>query len=212
MNRSFLRASLGAITSSIRKAPSASPVGTSPAILAGRSSTSNRSIRLIPLWPPIRRRQLASTPQPSGVTIPIPVTTTRLDDILSLRAFFASGARREARSAMLFDVVDGVLDGQDLFGGLVRNLAAELLLERHHQLNRVQAVGPEVVDEAGALGHLALVDAEVLDDDLLDALGSVAHGGFLIYWPGSNVLVLATVTRCVTVALRNTVTLRLPRR
>jgi hypothetical protein len=33
----------------------------------------------------------------------------------------------------------------------------------------------------------------MLDDDLLDALCSIAHRGFLIYWPGSHVVVSATV-------------------
>ena len=46
---------------------------------------------------------------------------------------------------------------------------AEFLLERHHQLDRVEAVGAQVVDEAGLLGDL-LLGAKVLDDDLLDAL------------------------------------------
>ena len=77
MKGSFLRTSLGSSTSSARKAPSPS-VGTWPAILAGRSSTSNLVIRRMPLSPPIRRRQTRSTPQPSGVTRPRPVTTTRL--------------------------------------------------------------------------------------------------------------------------------------
>jgi hypothetical protein len=78
---------------------------------------------------------------------------------------------------VLLDVVDGVLDGQDLLGGLVGNLAAELLLERHDQLDRVQAVGAQIIDEAGILGYLALVDAKMLDDDLLNP-------GDSSYWPG----------------------------
>ena len=47
---------------------------------------------------------------------------------------------------------------------------AELLLERHHQLDRVEAVGAQVVDEARVLGDLRLVHAEMLDHDLLDPL------------------------------------------
>ena len=58
------------------KAPSPS-AGTWPAILAGRSSTSKRSIGRMPDWPAISRRHMTSTPQPSGVTRPRPVTTTR---------------------------------------------------------------------------------------------------------------------------------------
>src|ERR671919_2786904 len=213
MNRSFLRASFGAIASSMRNAPSSSPLGTSPATFAGRSSTSNLVIRRMPLSPSIRRRQLTSTPWPSGVTMPRPVTTTRLWDIgRGSLPNEAAGRGRKAGSAMLLDVVDGVLDRQDLLGSLVRDLAAELLLERHDQLNRVQAVGAQIIDEAGILGHLALVDAKMLDDDLLDPLRSIAHRGFLIYWPGSNFSFWRPSAHSATAALRNTVTLRLTRR
>jgi hypothetical protein len=38
------------------------------------------------------------------------------------------------------------------------------------------AVRAEIVDEAGAVDHLVLLYAEVLDDDLLNAVGDVAHG------------------------------------
>src|SRR5207237_7824258 len=81
----------------------------------------------------------------------------------------------DARSHMRLDEADRVLDGNDLLGGVVRDLAAELLLEGHHQLDGVEAVGPQIVDETGVLGHLGLVDAEMLDDDLLDPIGDIAH-------------------------------------
>ncbi len=55
------------------------------------------------------------------------------------------------------------------------NFAPELLLERHDQLDGVEAVGAQIVDKAGIFGHLGFVDAEMLDDDLLDPLGDVAH-------------------------------------
>jgi hypothetical protein len=58
--------------------PEPSPTGITPAILQEMSDTSNVSITLMPLSLAVRRAQLASTPQPSGVTIPMPVTTTRL--------------------------------------------------------------------------------------------------------------------------------------
>src|SRR5436305_3378562 len=59
------------------------------AILDGRSETSKLSIFRAPLSPASKRRQLASGPQPSGVTIPIPVTTTRL-----MSGLFGRGDRR----------------------------------------------------------------------------------------------------------------------
>src|SRR5215470_11924504 len=48
------------------------------AIRAGRSDTSKVSTLRAPLSPASNRFQVTSTPQPSGVTIPKPVTTTRL--------------------------------------------------------------------------------------------------------------------------------------
>src|SRR6266496_2466497 len=79
---------------------------------------------------------------------------------------------------MGLDKADRILDGHDLLGRVIGNFAAEFLLEGHHQLDRVEAVRPEIVDKAGILGHLGLVDAEMLDDDLLDPLGDVAHSIF----------------------------------
>src|SRR5262245_55199360 len=48
------------------------------AIRAGRSDTSKVSTLRAPLSPASNRFHVTSTPQPSGVTIPKPVTTTRL--------------------------------------------------------------------------------------------------------------------------------------
>src|SRR6185295_10138933 len=76
---------------------------------------------------------------------------------------------------VLVDIVDRVLDGRDLLGGVVRDLDPELLLERHDQLDDVETVGAEIVDEARFLGDLVRFDAQMLDDDLLNAVGSLAH-------------------------------------
>src|SRR5438874_9382176 len=83
-----------------------------------------------------------------------------------------------ARSAVRLYEADRILDGHDLLGRVVRDLAAEFLFKGHHQFDGVKAIGPEIVDEAGILGHLDFVDAEMLDDDLLDPLGDVAHSIF----------------------------------
>ena len=76
---------------------------------------------------------------------------------------------------MLVDVVDGVLDGPDLLGVLVGDLGPELLLEAHDELDEVQGVGVEVVDERGLGLDLLLVDAELLDDDLLQPIVRAGH-------------------------------------
>src|SRR5690606_40945370 len=80
------------------------------------------------------------------------------------------------RGRVLADEINRILDGNDLLGRIVRDLDPELLLERHHQLDGVEAVGAQIVDEAGPLGDLGLVDPEMLDDNLLNTLGNVAHG------------------------------------
>src|SRR4051794_637881 len=70
----------------------------------------------------------------------------------------------------LVDVVDRVLDGADLLGVLVRDLRPELLLEAHDQLDEVQRVGVQIVDEGGFGLDLVLVDAQLLDHELLQPL------------------------------------------
>ena len=52
------------------------------------------------------------------------------------------------------DVGDGLAAGQDLVGLAVGDLNRKLLLQRHHQLHRVQAVQAQVLLEGGAGAHL----------------------------------------------------------
>src|SRR6266498_5155685 len=106
----------------------------------------------------MRAVQNSSAVFPMGVTAPTPVMTTRPG--LSTRV-------TRPRLLVLFDVGDGVPDGDDLLGILVGNLEIELLLERHHQLDGVEGIGPEVLDELGVRGDLVLFDPELLADDLL---------------------------------------------
>src|SRR5580765_2722027 len=86
--------------------------------------------------------------------------------------------RAKTRSAMGLDEADRVLDGHDLLGRIIRDFAPEFLFEGHHQLDGIKAVGPQIVDKAGILGHLGFIDAEMLNDDLLDPLGDVTHSIF----------------------------------
>src|ERR1700676_594865 len=185
MNSSILRWSLcGTHSSALKRPDEVSPRGTRPAIFAGRSDTSKAWMAPMPDWLASRRRHVTSTPQPSGVTIPIPVMTTRL---IPIEIQPADGARDgvaalAASSAMRLDERDRVLDRHDLLRGVVRDLAAKLLLEGHDELDGVEAVGPEVVDEAGVLGHLGFVDPQVLDDDFLNPIGDIAHNVYLDSW------------------------------
>jgi hypothetical protein len=64
---------------------------------------------------------------------------------------------------------------RDLLRVLVRDLDPELLLQRHHQLHRVQAVRAQVIHEGGVGSDEVLLDSELVHDDLLDAIGNRLH-------------------------------------
>src|SRR5262245_28038603 len=185
MKSSTLRCSLGSIQSSAVKLPSANePCGTKQPIWQARSSTSNSSMRRAPLLPASSRDQLASTPQPSGVTRPSPVMTTRCNisdpepsyvrdgwrlshapfprgTKLTRAADKSAASEASGRARVFLEEFDGIADGLDLLGGIIGNLAAELLLESHHEFDRVQAVSAEIVDEACVVGHLVGLHSKV---------------------------------------------------
>src|SRR6185437_15081874 len=187
MNVSIRRWSLAGTQSSALYLPEAvSPIGTCPAMRDGRSDTSNDWIARIPDSPAVSRPQTLSRPRPSGVTNPIPVTTTRLtwrsrsSRSADSTAYRAGGSRSSRpsvarRSAMRLDEAYRVLHGDDLLGRVVGDFAPELFLERHHQLDRVEAVGAQIIDKTGIFSDLGVVDAKVLYDDLFDPIGDVAH-------------------------------------
>src|SRR5689334_3239232 len=83
---------------------------------------------------------------------------------------------------MRLDEADRILHGDDLLSGIIGDLTAELLLERHHELHGVEAVGAEVIDETRILGDLGFVDPQVLHDDLLNPIGDIAHNVYLNSW------------------------------
>src|SRR5574337_300964 len=68
------------------------------------------------------------------------------------------------------DVIDRLLHRGDLLRFLVGNLGLELFFERHHQFDRVERVGAEVVDERRFVLDFRLRDAQLLGNDLLDPL------------------------------------------
>jgi 3-oxoacyl-(acyl-carrier-protein) synthase len=63
--------------------------------------------------------------------------------------------------------------------GKITHFDAEFFLERHDELDDVEAVRAEIIDEAGLLGDLLGVDAKMLDDDLLYPVSGLAHVVFL---------------------------------
>jgi hypothetical protein len=78
-------------------------------------------------------------------------------------------------SAVRLDKIDRILDRHDLFGGIIRDLAPEFLFKGHYELDGVEAIGAQIVDKAGVFGHLRLIDAQMLDDDLFDPIVDVTH-------------------------------------
>src|SRR5690554_2439535 len=98
------------------------------------SSTRKSSMRLAPLRPARTFAQVASTPQPRGLTMPIPVTTTRRSSIVDDRYTEIRG-----RSAdRLGQEGDGVTEGLDGLGGVIGNLDRKLFLEGHHQFDLIE--------------------------------------------------------------------------
>src|SRR4051812_43304075 len=192
MKSSTLRWSFGSIHWSGLKVPSLpSPRGTTQAIRLERSATSKVSIFLAPLWPARIRVHVASTPQPSGVTMPSPVTTTRLISKTPVRNWqpitrnrgtvrqrpvrlhrYPSGA---SAFRVLFEKFGRVADGQNRLRGVVGNFTTELFFKCHHKLDGVEAVGAEVVDETCVVDNLFGFNTEVLDHNLLNPLANLTH-------------------------------------
>src|SRR5580698_534640 len=143
MKRSIFFWSLIGIHSLMSRPPVALvPAGTCPATLQGESLASNTVMAPMPDSALINRRQTCSTPTPRGQAMPMPVTTTRR---------ITTGLSRSSQCRflllLLFDIVDRVLDGGDLLRRVLGDLDVEFFLECHHQFDRVQAVGTQVVDE-----------------------------------------------------------------
>src|SRR5512147_718643 len=128
-----------------------------------------------PERPARRACQVSSVPIPTGDTSPTPVTTTLRGCWVTWRV--PAFVRCLLLAGVLFDVVDGVLDLRDLLGVLVGDLDAELLLERHHELDGVEAVRAKVVHERSLGSDGPLLDSQLVDDDLLHAVGNRLHSG-----------------------------------
>src|SRR5690606_6373112 len=113
---------------------------------------SNLAIGAAPERPASRPLQVDSTSVPTGVTSPRPVTTTRC-----AKLFPDLGV----------EITQGISNGAELFGVLVGDVDVELLLEGHDELDRVEAVGAEILHEARLVRQLLPLDAEFLDNDVL---------------------------------------------
>ena len=75
------------------------------------------------------------------------------------------------------DQLEGLGDGGHALELLLVDVHVELLLEGHHQLDDVEAVGIEIVGEVGLGNDVGLLDRQHLDCALPEALeGFVVHG------------------------------------
>src|SRR5690606_33082527 len=74
------------------------------------------------------------------------------------------------------DKVNGIADGLDFFGSIVRDFDVEFLFERHYQLDRVEGVSAQIINKAGGFGYFTFINAQMLNDDLLHAFGNITHG------------------------------------
>src|ERR1700680_466148 len=192
MKSSTLRWSFGSIHWSGLKVPLLpSPRGTTQAIRLVRSETSNVSIFLAPLSLLRMRLQVVSTPQPSGDTMPRPVTTTRLISTTpthhsrpKTRNRWTVRPRpvrfhqhRAGASAfrVLFKKFCGVANGQNRLRGVIGYFATEFFFKRHHELDGIEAVGAEVINEARVVDHFFGFNTKVFDHDLLNSLANLTH-------------------------------------
>src|ERR1700722_12267405 len=78
-------------------------------------------------------------------------------------------------AGMFLDIVDRLSDSLNLLSLFVGDRQFKLVLELHHQLNRIQRVGVEIVDEMRLTSNLALVDAHLFADDFNYLLFNVFH-------------------------------------
>src|SRR5271157_2727457 len=126
---------------------------TSAAIWQAKAEASNPVMRSTPLLPASNASHTAPVVLPTEQISPMPVMTTRLSRFL-------------ARLGVLADVVDGIGDGANLLRILVGNFDIEGLFEGHHELDRVERIGAQVIHERSAGRNLALIHAQLLDDNL----------------------------------------------
>src|SRR5947209_11229458 len=192
MKSSTLRWSLCSIHWSGLKEPLLpSPRGTTQAIRLVRSETSNVSIFRAPLSLLRMRFQVGSTPHPSGDTMPRPVTTTRLisstparysrrhDDKPADRSPTVPPAQAAPGGAsalrVFFEKFGCVAHRQNRLRGIIGNFTTEFLFKGHHELDRIETVGAEVINEARVVDHFFGFNTKVFDHDLLNSLANLTH-------------------------------------
>src|SRR2546423_2527748 len=131
-----------------------------------------------PERPATMASQVDATSPPSGVVAPSPVTTTSGRDIRQSSSRVTQASRRG-----LLDVRHGVAHRLEVLHLVIRDLDAELLLGRHHDLDHGQRVHVQVVGERLPLGDVVRVHAGHLFEDLSEAGGDLVTGRHRYFLP-----------------------------
>src|SRR6202022_3479438 len=134
-----------------------SKLRTSAAIWHAKAEASNWVIRSTPLLPASRACHTESVVLPTAQIRPMPVMTTRLSKLL---------AKLLACLRVFADVVDGIRHGANLLRIFIGDFDIEGLFEGHHELDSIERIGTQVVYERSAGRDLALVHAQLLDNNL----------------------------------------------
>src|SRR5260370_24010338 len=113
---------------------------TSQANFTGLCAASKRVIGPAPERPATRPAQVLCSVFPNGVTAPRPVIAMR-------RAI-------RLLSHLLVEVLQRLSHGAQLFRLLVRDVDIEFFLEGHHEFDRVETVGTQVLHEARLVREL----------------------------------------------------------
>src|ERR1035437_6663034 len=89
---------------------------------------------------------------------------------------------------LAFNVFNRVFDRGDLLGIFVRDLKLKGFFKSHYEFDDIYRIGAEVVHEGRVAVHLALIDAQLLDNYLLHLLLNCHDSS----WDFANALILAT--------------------
>jgi hypothetical protein len=70
-------------------------------------------------------------------------------------------------AAVLFDVLDRILDGPNLLGVLIRDVDFERFLERQDEFDQTKRISAQIIDEHGLWLDVRFVDVQLFLDDSL---------------------------------------------
>src|ERR1035437_10810463 len=88
---------------------------------------------------------------------------------------------------LAFNVFNRVFDRGDLLGIFVRDFQLEGFFKSHYEFDDIKRIGAQVVHEGRVAVHLALIDAQLLDNNLLHLLLNCHDSS----WDFVNALILA---------------------